>query len=241
MVRTGRWRRIADLLGDASAGKPVGPAVAEVVAELLGVDDVSLTLLVAGEPVSTVGTSATAVALCERQLLLGEGPSVDAVRTGQPQLLDDLDATAAHERMPVLLSDPLLDGVGAIFSFPMRVGGAQVGVLTAHRSVAGPLSSEQHADGLTATTLATIAMLHLAAGGGLGSGVGAADAAAGFAGDPAWVLDSVVQIAAGMVSEQLRVPIVEALVRIRAHAFATGDRAEDVASAIIDRELRLEA
>lgn len=114
-MKTGRWRRIADLLGDASAGKPVGPAVAEVVAELLGADDVSLTLLVAGEAVSTVGTSATAVALCERQLLLGEGPSVDAVRTGQPQLLDDLDATAAHERMPVLLSDPLLDGVGAIY------------------------------------------------------------------------------------------------------------------------------
>ena len=47
--------------------------------------------------------------------------------------------------------------------------------------------------------------------------------------------------ATGMLVAQLEVEPVEALVRLRAHAFATGRSATDVACDILDRRLRLQA
>jgi ANTAR domain len=47
--------------------------------------------------------------------------------------------------------------------------------------------------------------------------------------------------ATGMLVVQLEVEPAEALVRLRAHAFATGRSATDVACDILDRRLRLEA
>src|SRR5690348_3735177 len=45
----------------------------------------------------------------------------------------------------------------------------------------------------------------------------------------------------GMLGAQLEVEPAEALVRLRAHAFATGRSATDVACDILDRRLRLQA
>jgi hypothetical protein len=47
--------------------------------------------------------------------------------------------------------------------------------------------------------------------------------------------------ASGMLLAQLEVEAAEALVRLRAHAYATGRSATDVARDILDRRLRLEA
>jgi AmiR/NasT family two-component response regulator len=47
--------------------------------------------------------------------------------------------------------------------------------------------------------------------------------------------------ATGMLVAQLEVEPAEALVRLRAHAFATGRSATDVARDILDRRLRLQA
>ena len=47
--------------------------------------------------------------------------------------------------------------------------------------------------------------------------------------------------ATGMLVTQLEVEPAEALVRLRAHAFATGRSATDVACDILDRRLRLQA
>jgi hypothetical protein len=47
--------------------------------------------------------------------------------------------------------------------------------------------------------------------------------------------------ATGMLVAQLDVDPTEALVRLRAHAYATGRSATDVARDILDRRLRLEA
>ena len=47
--------------------------------------------------------------------------------------------------------------------------------------------------------------------------------------------------ATGMLVAQLEVEPAEALIRLRAHAYATGGSATDVARDILDRRLRLEA
>jgi hypothetical protein len=52
--------------------------------------------------------------------------------------------------------------------------------------------------------------------------------------------DAVVHQATGMASAQLEVPLAEASVRLRAHAFATGIPLTDVARDIVARRLRLE-
>jgi hypothetical protein len=45
--------------------------------------------------------------------------------------------------------------------------------------------------------------------------------------------------ASGMVSIQLQIPVAEALVRMRAHAFAVGSPLGDIAADIVARRLRL--
>jgi len=53
------------------------------------------------------------------------------------------------------------------------------------------------------------------------------------------VLHETVQIAAGMAAEQLEVTVVEALVRVRAQAFAEDLAIEELARRIVAREHRL--
>jgi GAF domain-containing protein len=227
----GGWQRVADLLRDASEGAQVGPEVAAVAAELLGVDDVSLTLVVAGQPQVTFATSDAAASLCGRQFALGEGPTVAALRSGVPTLLEDLALDRCAEQAPVFAMEALAARVTAVFAFPLRVGGALLGTMTAFRRRPGPLSAEEYADALILSTLVTVAMLQLQA-----------DEAERATSDTDGVaaLRAVVQVAAGMVSEQLDVSVVDALVRLRAHAFVSGVSNEEVARRVVARELRLE-
>ena len=53
--------------------------------------------------------------------------------------------------------------------------------------------------------------------------------------------DRIALVWTGMLAAQLEVEPAEALVRLRAHAFATGRSATDVACDILDRRLRLRA
>ena len=50
----------------------------------------------------------------------------------------------------------------------------------------------------------------------------------------------VVHQAAGMVAVQLAVPVEEALVRLRAHAFSSGRLVVDVATDVVNRRLRFD-
>lgn len=206
-VQAGRWRRIADLLRDASDGEPIGSAIAAVATDFLGLEHVSLTFVVAGQPVSTVGNTEVATDLCRLQFELGEGPALQAMRTGAPVLIDDVTDPARIAQAPLLLPLAHERGVAALFAFPLRVGEALVGVMIGHRESPGALTAEQYADGLIVSVLATIGLLHIEANDVVGP------AEVRF--DPGSELHAVVQIAAGMVSEQLEVGIVEALVRSR--------------------------
>ena len=231
-MEPGRWRRIADLLEAASEGSAVGPALAEVAAGMLGADGVSLTFVVDGRSHATVGSSPAAVELCERQFALVEGPSVAALAADAPVVEVDLASTGARARAPFLADDAERLGAGAMFAFPLRVGGARVGVMTGHRAAPGALSPTQYTDGLLVATLATIALLQMEAGASLGRIDVEAEVSSG--------LHDTVQVAAGMVSEQLGVTIVEALVRMRARAFVEEVAIGELARRIVARELRME-
>ena len=225
-----RWSRIADLLREAAAGAPVAVGVCAVAAEVLASERAAIALVTDGTPVGTVGTDDRAAALLSEGFLRGEGPGYAAHVEGLPVLAPDV-AGADAVRWPVYADAAVAAGVGAEFAFPLRVGAARLGVLVALRARPGMLDPAAYADALVVADLAAQALLdERAAGPG---GVPASFAAGGADLD-------VVQQAAGMTAERLGLPIGDALVLIRAHAYAEGLRVVDVARRITDGTLELE-
>ena len=121
---------------------------------------------------------------------------------------------------------------------PVLVAGEYVGALDLFRAQPGRLDGDQLAGAVVAAELASVPLLDLLD----------ADLQAAVT-DPtsnAWVeLNALSRVevsqATGMLVAQLDVEPAEALVRLRAHAYATGRSATDVARDILDRRLTLEA
>lgn len=236
MVGSRRWQRIAELLRAASEGDDVTAAVAAVAADTLGMDGVTLTLVSAGEALATYGSVASAVALTQRQFVLGEGPIVAALAGGSAVLSDDVRTRRAALEAPVFSAEADGAGVRAVVAFPLVIGGAVVGVMAGYRSQPGSLDSDQFADGLIVASLVAFALLEYQ--GGLQGDSGTVGRPWSF--EPSEVLDDAVQIASGMVAEQLDVAVAEGLARMRAYAFASDATVGDVARRIVARDLRIE-
>lgn len=161
------------------------------------------------------------------QFTTGEGPATES-RLGAPVLVGDLELVAA--RWPGFVPEAMAAGARAMFAVPLRTGAIQVGMLSLYRAVAGPLTAEELADVLVLADAALHILL---------------DAASGVSGSPAYrplngIADrrAVVHQATGMISVQLDVSLEEALVRLRAHAFAQGTALGEVASEVVSRQLR---
>jgi len=78
------------------------------------------------------------------QIELGEGPCLEAFRTGQRVLIADL---AADQRFPRFGPRAVEAGMAAVFSFPMRIEGTQIGAADLYRDKPGALSPEDAAAG----------------------------------------------------------------------------------------------
>jgi hypothetical protein len=169
-------------------------------------------------------------ALEELQLTVGEGPGIEAHAAGRPVLLADL-GDGALARWPGYTPAAHDQGVRAVFAFPLQVGAARLGVLTAHRRQAGSLSGASLRLALTFADVAVQALVD-----------GQAHAPEGHLGDGLdQVLDSQVGLyqAQGMVMVDLGVPIADALVRLRAYAYAAGRPLHAVARDVVEGRLRL--
>ena len=119
-------------------------------------------------------------------------------------------------------------GARALFGFPLRVGAIRLGALNLHQDHPGPLSENQHSDALTMAYLAARMVLSSGPSGpGLVTRSGAE-------------FHLAVHQAAGMVSVQLEVSLAEALVRLRARAFAADTTVDAVAAEVVDRRLRFD-
>jgi hypothetical protein len=169
-------------------------------------------------------------ALEDLQFTIGEGPCQDAYRSNTPVHAPRLDG-AASARWPSFVDLAHTTGVGAVFAYPLSANGAKIGVLTLYQEGEGEMSATQHEDSMAIVEVLTETVLSLQ------------DAAP--VGTLAVDLDEVVAYraeiyqAAGMVAVQLQIPVAEALLRIRAHAFADGRPVGGVAGDIVARRLRL--
>jgi hypothetical protein len=174
----------------------------------------------------------TCRALEELQFTLGEGPCVDAHAWRRPVLEPDLRVVATLQRWPGYAPAAYEAGVRAVFAFPLQVGAARLGVLDVHRRRPGSLSAESLTRALTFAEVAVQQILD-----------GQAHAADGLAADglaEALGYRHVVYQAQGMVMAHLGGSLVDAMARLRAHAYTTDRLLTDVARDVVAGKLRLE-
>ena len=144
---------------------------------------------------------------------------MDASHSGRPVLQPDLVRTAPL-RWPAFAGGALQAGVRALFAFPLQVGAIRVGVLDLYRDRVGPLSADELTEALSFADAATLVLLNVQAGYSVSM--------------PVPVLDDRAEVhqATGVVSVQAGVGMAEALVLLRARAFADerplGNLASDV-------------
>jgi hypothetical protein len=208
---------LTPLAGDGVTGLTDIPGPAAV--RLLGVSGLAVSV-----DTATIGaelvwrTDTTAAALEDAQFELGQGPSVDAGTSGVLVAVPDLGPAGARWPMFALAAARL--GVGAIFAFPLRIGAIRLGTLTAYRVEPGPLAVATVADAAALANAVTGLLLRPA--GEPGDGEHRAR----------------VHQASGMISIQLGVPVAEALLRLRAHAYRHARPITDVADDVVARRLR---
>lgn len=168
----------------------------------------------------------------ELQSTIGEGPGHDVVHGQAALLVPDLSSVDATMRWPVFTQVAATAGVRAMFALPVRAGAAGLGVLDLYRFRPGPLTDDELADALSYADAALALTLDLHAG---------AEAQPERAADRLLSRRrAIIHQASGMVSVQLGVSVAEALVRLRAHAFATDSPLADVAAEVVARALRFD-
>lgn len=229
-ARSSRRLRILARLGDPTA--VTTKRLCAVSAEVVGVTGAGMMLMTGDVPRGSLCTTDAVSDLIEQlQYSLGEGPCVDAYLHERPVLEADL-AGPQQARWPAF-SGPAIDaGVRAVFGFPLRVGAARLGALNLYRDHPGGLTGEQHADALVMADIGAQAVLVLQADAPLGAVAAELEASADF--------QYVVHQAAGMVAAQLDVSVVIALIRLRAHAFASSGDLAAVARDVVARRLRFD-
>lgn len=215
--------------GLAAAGHDPALSLCQASASVVRVAGAGIVLLSAGRPLGNVCVSDPMTeAVEEVQYTLGEGPCMDAFSSKVPMLAPDL-ASPDLTRWPEFRSGALGLGVRAAFGFPMLVGPVCIGALNLYHDRPGGLTTEQFADAVTVADMATRTVLSWQ------SVVGA--------GILPWQLEQVpahraaIHQAAGMVSVQAAVSVSDALVVLRAHAFAEGRPLSEVAADVVERRL----
>jgi hypothetical protein len=212
----------------AAGGSPSSPGpLCEVAADIIGLTGAGVMVLHDGVPQASLCATGPVSALIEElQYTLGEGPCIDAYRTGTVIAEPDLAAPAAP-RWPGFTPEALDAGARAVFGFPVRIGAARIGALNVFRDSSGPLSDEQHADALVMADV--IARTILAFQAHAEPGAIAVELNAD--------IHSVVHQAAGMVSVQLNISVGDALARLRAYAFGVDRSISEVGRDVVSRVL----
>lgn len=224
-----RRRRILALLGAADAELEIA-RLCDVCADVTGASGAGIMVMSGEVPLGSLcTTNAVSARLEDLQYMLGEGPCVDAYHEDRPVLEPDL-AAPETVRWLAFAGAAVEAGARAIFGFPLQVGAARLGALNLYSSRPGALTDDQHANALVVAELAAQAVLVMQDHAPPDT---LADQLAASAN-----LQSVVHQAAGMVAVQLDVSVVQALIRLRAHAFANDALLANVAEDVVRRRLR---
>jgi hypothetical protein len=196
----------------------------------LPVDGASLCLMVDGGNREGVGASDdSAASLVDLEITVGEGPGVDAFSSGRPVLVADIEG---EERGPW---PAFADGIAAldtrgVFAFPLQLGAVRLGIFTLTRRSPGQLTADTLGQALRASDVMTLLLLG-------SDGKLAEDFDADWLEETTWTRE--LHQATGMVMSQLGVGVEDALVRLRAFAFAQGMALSEAAKQVVTRRSNL--
>jgi hypothetical protein len=206
--------------------------VCVTVVDLVGASGAGVSLMAdQASPGFAAASDAPSRVLEELQFTLGEGPCVEAFSTGRPVLVPDL-SNGHRQQWPLYASAAQDLGVRAVFAFPIQVGASRLGVLDVFRDQAGALTNEQIGQAITLADIALVVILdgqQAAPPGAIPQGF---DQAPGFRAEIAQ--------AQGMIMVQLGVSLTEALVRLRAYAYAENRPVSEVARDVVNRRLHFD-
>jgi GAF domain-containing protein len=224
---------ILTMVAHGDGGQALPAKLCAACLSALPVSGVGIALMTADGPSGVVlaATDERARLLEELQFALGEGPCVEASLDGRPVLEPDL-VEVGSPRWPKFAEAATAAGVHAVFAFPLRVGAIRVGVLDLYRDTPGRLTGPDVAEALAFADAATEVVLHL-------------QDHAMYDNEPAALIGSidsraVVHQATGMIAVQMAGSLAEALLRLRAHAYASGRAVSAVAADVVDRRLRFD-
>jgi len=198
--------------------------------DVLDVTGAGITIMGGGQAGPVCVSNPRMAILEDLQYTIGEGPCQDAYHSNMFVHAPRFDL-AASARWPSFVDLAHETGVGAVFAYPLSSNGAKVGVLTLYQENEGDLSATQHNDSVAMVEVLTETVLSLQDAAPVGTLATGLDDAVAYRAE--------IHQASGMVSVQLQIPVAEALLRVRAHAFADGRPVRDVARDIVARRLRL--
>lgn len=199
--------------------------------DVLAVSGAGITVMGGGQTGPVCVSNRRMAALEDMQFTMGEGPCHDAFVTGMPVHAPRFDAPVIT-RWPSFAGLAHETGIGAVFAYPMETNGARIGVLTLYQDAEGELTAAQNDDSIAMAEILAEAVLSLQDS--APPGVLAPEL------EDAVAHRAEVHQATGMVAVQLQIPAEQALLRIRAYAFANGLRVGAVAADIVSRRLRLD-
>ncbi|WP_322937908.1 GAF domain-containing protein [Nocardioides bizhenqiangii] len=171
-----------------------------------------------------------ATRLEDLQFELGEGPGLDAFRANSPILEPDLSVNAMT-RWPGFGSSALSEGVRAVLALPLQAGATPMGALCLYRSTPGRWDDDGTASALAYADAAVAVLLRLQAQPGPALHP---DLAAPVA------YRAVVHQATGFLAVQASVGLAEALLLLRAHAYASERPLLQVAREVLAGTLRIQ-
>ncbi|MEU9955177.1 GAF and ANTAR domain-containing protein [Streptomyces sp. NPDC050982] len=171
-----------------------------------------------------------AARLAELQYTLGEGPCMEAVRLRAPVFATDLTRAPDSRRWPLFSVQATRAGAEAVFSVPLGGARGALGTLDLYRAAAGSLDGDHVRTALLVADAVTLAVATLDHAPVYPDGV------------VSWLEGAEsdreeVHQATGIVMVHLGVSAEEALLRLRARAFAEGRTSTEVARAIIDHTM----
>jgi GAF domain-containing protein len=208
---------------------PASVTLADLCAQCVSVlasSGAALQLTADGVTAVTEASDGAAGRAADVQAMLGEGPTVDAIRLHRSVFTHDL---AGDERWPELAPVSTV-GYRAAIAVPLRVDSTVIGALTAYYH--GPTSIDAamltHAAHVARVLTGILLTLPVWAPNALADAISVAAAHQGR-----------IHQAAGIVSVDESCSLEEASVRLRAYAYAHDRQLADVAEAVVTRGLRL--
>lgn len=156
-------KRLADVLSEfartVATDFPIAGILDHLVrrtVDLLPIDAAGVTLIAPpAAPFELAASDDFALHFERLQNDIGEGPGLAAFESDGPIMMPDL---RSDDRYPAFAEQALRDGLGAVFTFPLRDGDLGLGALDLYRRRPGPLDDAELA---AAQTLADVATAYL--------------------------------------------------------------------------------